>query len=166
MRVPVDAARRIDFWGMTCFCSVGIILPSASSYVVICGLVQELDAANRFVDLYRAVSFGQLGEFPRASVAFEDALVDDPIDLLAKGQQAIETVLTAAVKCGRIRDFVDILDKKAWKDGWRPIYEALRSVESGSAQYLKRTAVEFRAPALDILRRIAPDLRDMPERTT
>jgi len=116
------------------------------------------------VKLYRAVALGQLREFPRASVAFEDALTEDPIELLKNGQQAIETVLTAAVKSGRLRDFVEVLDRKDWKDAWRPIYEALRAAETGSAEYLKRIAVEVRTPALEILRRIAPDLRDIPAR--
>jgi hypothetical protein len=38
-------------------------------------------------------------------------------------------------------------------------------VEEGSAQCLKRVAVEIRFPALEILRRIAPQLPDLPERT-
>ena len=110
------------------------------------------------------MALGQLRDFPRASVAFEDALVGDPIDLLAIGQPAIETILAAALESGRVRDFIEVLDKKEWKDAWRPIYEALKAAESGSAEYLKRIAVEIRTPALEILRRIAAELPDMPER--
>ncbi len=51
------------------------------------------------------------------------------------------------------------LDKKEWKDAWRPIYEALRAAEAGPGEYLKRVAVEIREPAMTILRRIAPELR-------
>ncbi len=132
----------------------------------ICDLVQESDNSNRFVGLYRAVALAQLGDFPRASVALEDALTGDPIDLLSIGQRALETFLTAAVKSGRVRDCLELIDKKDWKDAWRPIYEALRAVEADSAEYLKRVAVEIRVPALLILRRIAPMLPDLPERTS
>ena len=159
----VDAAHGNEFWNQ--------LLERCSNYppfgkllLAICDLVEDLDATNPFVQLYRAVAFGQLGEFPRASVAFEDALLGDPIEMIAIGQQAIETILAAAVRNRRVLEFIDVLDKKDWKDAWRPIYEALRAVETGSAEYLKRIAVEFRVPALDILRRVAPHLRDMPRR--
>jgi len=41
-----------------------------------------------------------------------------------------------------VRDCLELIDKKEWKDAWRPIYEALRAVDAGSAEYLKRIAVE------------------------
>ncbi len=132
----------------------------------ICDLVQERDNSNRFTKLYRAVALAQLGDFPRASVALEDALTGDPIELLEIGQRAVETFLAATVKSGRVRDCIEAIDKKDWKDAWRPIYEALRAVEAGSAEYLKRIAVEIRTPAFLILRSIAPHIRDLPERTS
>ena len=55
-----------------------------------------------------------------------------------------------------MRDCLELIERKDWKDAWRPIYEALRAVEAGSAEYLTRIAVEIREPALIILRRIAP----------
>jgi len=156
---PIESARKGAFWSeMLDACRY--YTPFGKLLSGICDLVQNLDAENRFVKLYRAVAVGQLDDFPRASVAFEDALVGDPIELLAIGQSAVETVLSAAVRNGRVRDIIEVLDKKEWKDAWRPIYEALRAVESGSAEYLKRVAVEIRTPALDILRRIAPNLRE------
>ena len=91
-------------------------------------------------------------------MALEDALTGDPIGLLSIGQRALETFFAAAAKAERVRDCLELLDKKDWKDAWRPIYEALRAVEEGSAQYLKRVAVEIRTPAETILRRIAPRL--------
>jgi Flp pilus assembly protein TadD/predicted ArsR family transcriptional regulator len=164
-RIPIDAARGTDFWDELLdlcrnYASFGEIL------LGICDLVQEGDNANRFVRLYRAVALAQLGDFPRASVALEDALIGDPIDLLSMGQRALETVLAAAVKNGRVRDCIELIDKKDWKDAWRPIYEALRAVEADSAEYLKRIAVEIRVPALVILRRIAPQVRDLPDRNS
>jgi hypothetical protein len=121
---------------------------------------------NEQARLHRAAALAQLRDFPRASVALEDALVGDPIDLLASGRRALEVFFAAAVRSGRVRDCLELLDKKAWKDAWRPIYEALRAVEAGSADYLKRVAVEIRDPALVILRRIAPELPGLPARAT
>jgi Flp pilus assembly protein TadD len=159
----IDAARGADFWNEVLdlcrnYAPFGKILLS------ICDLVQERDPSNRFARLYRAVALAQLRDFPRASVALEDALTGDPIDLLSIGQRALETFLAAAVKSERVRDCLEAIDKKDWKDAWRPIYEALRAVEAGSAEYLKRVAIEIRTPALVIFRRIALRLPDLPER--
>ncbi|HYW46178.1 MAG TPA: hypothetical protein VE959_25155 [Bryobacteraceae bacterium] len=63
-----------------------------------------------------------------------------------------------------MRDCLEAIDKKEWKDAWRPIYEVLRAVEEGSAGYLKRIAVEIRDPAVVILWRIASQLPDLAER--
>jgi tetratricopeptide (TPR) repeat protein len=160
----IDASRDPGFWDEL----LGLCRnypPFGKLLLGICDLVQERDPSNRFVRLYRAVALAQLSDFPRASVALEDALTGDPIDLLALGQRALETFFAAAVKNGRVRDCLELIDKKEWKDAWRPICEALKAVEAGSAEYLKRIAVEIRHPALLILRRIAPHLPDLPERT-
>jgi Flp pilus assembly protein TadD len=160
----IDAVRGADFWNQL-LDQCQNYAPFGKLLLGICDLVQEHDPANRFVPLYRAVAHAQLGDFPRASVALEDALTGDPIDLLQMGQRALETFFAAAVKAERVHDCIEAINKKEWKDAWRPIYEALRAVEEGSAQYLKRVAVEIRTPALTILRRIAPRLPDLPERT-
>ena len=163
-QISIDVPRGADFWNeLLDLCQN--YAPFGKILLGICDLVQERDPSNRFVKLYRAVALGQLRDFPRASVALEDALTGDPIDLLSIGQRALETFFAAAVKSERVRDCREAIDKKDWKDAWRPIYEALRAVEEGSAQYLKRIAVEIRSPALVILRRIAPRLPDLPERT-
>jgi Flp pilus assembly protein TadD len=164
LRIFIDAARGADFWNeLLDLCQN--YAPFGKNLLGICDLVQERDPSNRFIPLYRAVAHAQLGDFPRASVALEDALTGDPIDLLEMGQRALETFFAAAVKSERVHDCLEAIRKKDWKDAWRPIYEALRAVEEGSAQYLKRIAVEIRFPALAILRRIAPRLPDLPERT-
>jgi Flp pilus assembly protein TadD len=162
-RISIDAGRGTSFWDEL----LGLCqnyAPFGKILLGICDLVQEGDHSNRFAPLYRAVALAQLGDFPRASVALEDALTGDPIDLISMGQRALETFLAAAVRSGRVRDCLELIDKKEWKDAWRPIYEALRAVEAGSAEYLKRIAVEVRDPALKILRRIAPQVRGLPER--
>ena len=130
----------------------------------ICDLVQERDRSNSRALLYRAVALAQLGDFPRASSALEDALVGDPIEQLSVGRRALEVFFAAAVRRGRVQDCLELLDRKEWKDAWRPIYEALKAVEVGSAEYLKRIAVEIREPALTILRRIAPGLEGLKGR--
>jgi tetratricopeptide (TPR) repeat protein len=159
----IDAANGADFWDqLLTLCRN--YAPFGKILLGICDLVQERDPSNRFVPLYRAVAHAQLGDFPRASVALEDALTGDPIDLLQIGQRALETFFAGAVKSERVHDCLEAIRKKDWKDAWRPIYEALRAVEEGTAQYLKRVAVEIRTPALTILRRIAPGLPDLPER--
>ena len=108
LEFPINAARGVDFWnGLLGLCRN--YPPFGRLLIVICELVQELEPRNRFVKLFKAVALGQLREFPRGSVAFEDALTDDPIELLKNGQHAIETVLAAAVKSGRIRDVVEVL---------------------------------------------------------
>jgi len=162
--ISIAEARRAGFWDEL----LGLCqnyAPFGKLLLGICDLVQDRDDANRFVRLYRAVALAQLRDFPRASVALEDALTGDPIDLLSIGQRALETFFAAAVRSERVRDCLELIDKKDWKDAWRPIYEALRAVEAGSAEYLKRIAVEIRTPALLILRRIAPQIPDLPERS-
>jgi tetratricopeptide (TPR) repeat protein len=164
LRVFLEAAHGAGFWDEI----LGLCqdyAPFGKILLGICDLVQEHDRSNLFVRLHRAVAVAQLDDFPRASVALEDALVGDPIDLLATGRKALEVFFAAAVRNGRVRDCIEILDRKEWRDAWRPIYEALRSVEAGSGEYLKRVAVEIREPALLILRRIAPVLPGLPGRT-
>jgi DNA-binding transcriptional ArsR family regulator len=123
----------------------------------------QLDDFKETGELLYAAALAQLGSFPRATVAMEDALTGDAIKLLDIGRPAIEVFFAAAVRNNRTRDCIDLLDKKDWKDAWRPIYEALKAVEAGSGDYLKRVAVEIRQPAAIFLRRIAPNLPNIPE---
>ena len=124
----------------------------------LCDLIAETDSSNAMARLHRAVALAQLRDFPRAAVALEDALVGDPIELLSWGRKALEVFFAAAVESGRVRDCLEVIEKKEWIDAWRPIYEALKAVEAGSGDYLKRVAVEIREPAQIILRQIAPEL--------
>jgi tetratricopeptide (TPR) repeat protein len=161
----MDASRGATFWdGLLGLCQN--YAPFGRILLGICDLVQERDSSNGLARLHRAVALAQLGDFPRASVALDDALGGDPIELFSSGRNALEVFFTAAVRNGRVRDCLELLDKKDWKDAWRPIYEALIAVEEGSAEYLKRVAVEIREPALQILRRIAPELPGLPPPAT
>ena len=158
-RLPfvIEESERADFWN-TLLDLCENYSPFGKILLRICDLVQEQRGSNRFGHIHRAVALAQLGDFPRASVALEDALIGDPIEQLSFGRKALDVFLAAAVRRGRVRDCIELLDRKEWKDAWRPIYEALEAVEAGSAEYLKRVAVEIREPALVILRRIAPEL--------
>ncbi|MBY0504795.1 MAG: tetratricopeptide repeat protein [Bryobacteraceae bacterium] len=155
----LDAAAKSEFWSELLVLNQNYA-PFGKILLKICDLVEQHDHSNPFTRLYRMVALARLGDFPRASVAFEDALLGDPIELLGKGRAALEAFFTAAVKAGRVRECLDVLVKKEWIDAWRPIYEALKAVEAGSRVYLKRVAVEIREPALSILGKIAPDLPD------
>jgi tetratricopeptide (TPR) repeat protein len=153
----LEASRQAPFWNeLLDLCRN--YPPFGKIVCGICDLVQERDRLNRFAPLHRAVALAELGDFPRASVVLEDALVGDPIEQLALGRKALEVFLAAAIKNGRVGECIESFEKKNLKDVWRPIYEALKSVEAGSSTYLKRVAVEIREPALLILRRIAPAL--------
>ena len=97
LQISIDAARGADFWNeLLDLCRN--YAPFGKILLGICDLVQERDPSNRFAKLYRAVALAQLRDFPRASVALEDALTGDPIDLLSIGQRALETFLAAAVE--------------------------------------------------------------------
>jgi tetratricopeptide (TPR) repeat protein len=157
----IDASREGSLWS-SLWELCRNYPPFGKILLGICDIVQKRDSSNEFARLHRALALAQLNDFPRASVALEDALTGDPIELLAWGREALETFFAAAVRNGRVRECLDVLDKKEWKDAWRPIYEALKAVEAGSGDYLKRVAVEIREPATMILRRIAPELRGLP----
>ncbi|MDP2999213.1 MAG: tetratricopeptide repeat protein [Bryobacterales bacterium] len=162
--ILMDASRGARFWDdLLGLCQN--YAPFGKILLGICDLVQERDSSNGLARLHRAVALAQVGDFPRASVALDDALAGDPIELLSFGRWALDVFFAAAVRRGRIRDCLELLDKKEWKDAWRPIYEALRAVEEGSSEYLKRVAVEIRDPAMKILRRIAPELSGLASRT-
>ncbi len=161
--VLLDESPDANFWRR--------LLPLCENYPPfgkifndICEIVLARDALNPFARLHRAVALAQLRDFPRASVALEDALIGNPLELLRTGRSALEVFLAAAVRSGRVQDCLELIDRKGWRDAWRPVYEALEAVESGSAEYLKRIAVEIRRPTLEILRSIAPQLPDFPER--
>jgi tetratricopeptide (TPR) repeat protein len=155
----VGSSTQPDFWDALLEL-VSNYPPFGKILAKICDLLQNRDESKGMARLFRAVAFAQLGDFPRASVALEDALVGDPIDLLERGRKALEVFFAAAVRNERVRECIELLDKKGWKDAWRPIYEALKAVESGSAEYLKRIAVEIRDPAMVIIQRIAPELAE------
>ena len=96
LSISIDAARGADFWKeLLTLCQN--YPPFGKILLGICDLVQERDGSNQFARLYRAVALAQLGDFPRASVALEDALTADPIDVLSYGQSALETFFASAV---------------------------------------------------------------------
>jgi len=156
--IPIDVLDEASFWGgLLGLCEN--YPPFGKLLLGICDLVQSRGCPSRFVGLFRAVALAQLGDFPRASVALEDALSGDPIEQLSLGMSALETFFAAAARNGRVHDCIELIDKKGWQDAWRPIYEALQAIEAGSTAHLKRIAVEIRDPAQVILGRIAPRIK-------
>ena len=55
-----------------------IYAPFGKIHSGICDLVLERDSSNALAQLYRAVALAQLGDFPRASVALDDAPPEVP----------------------------------------------------------------------------------------
>jgi tetratricopeptide (TPR) repeat protein len=159
---PAEDSRCPEFWDeIAGLCEN--YAPFGRILCRLCDLIESSDEANLYAPLFRAVAMAQLNDFPRAIVALEDALVGDPIDLLQRGRKALEIFFAAAVRHGRTKDTLELIRKKDWVDAWRPIYEALRAVGEGSANYLKKVAVEIRDPAVGLLRRIAPELPGLAE---
>ncbi len=151
------SARNMTFWNeLSGLCET--YPPFGKILLRLCDLIEKHSADNPYAPLYRALAIAQLNDFPRAIVALGDALTGDPIDLLSWGRRPLEIILGAAVRNRRVRDCLELIKKKDWIDAWRPIYEALRAVEAGTGNHLKRVAVEIQGPAYAILRRIAPKL--------
>jgi tetratricopeptide (TPR) repeat protein len=65
----------------------------------------------------------------------------------------------AAVKAGHADDVVALFEQTGAHERWRPLYEALKAVQAGSTDYLRRVAPEIRTIAEQILNQIAPDLK-------
>ena len=62
--------------------------------------------------------------------------------------------VTAALTAGRTKDLIAILEQTAAHERWRPLYEALRAVDAGSENYLRRVAPEVRDVAAQIYRKL------------
>jgi Flp pilus assembly protein TadD/ADP-ribose pyrophosphatase YjhB (NUDIX family)/energy-coupling factor transporter ATP-binding protein EcfA2 len=67
-------------------------------------------------------------------------------------------LVRAIVAAGRHKEALVLLKKADADERLRPLYLAVQAVEAGSPDYLRRAAPEMRAPALSILKRIAPRL--------
>jgi len=98
-----------------------------------------------------------------------DALADLRrwLDLTAAKDEAAEAgegfggalpVFAELAQAGWVAALLEALEKTGLDERWRPLYEALKAVAAGSAQYLTRVAPEVRRPALDILKTLAPAL--------
>jgi hypothetical protein len=81
------------------------------------------------------------------------------LDQLAAGETQSTGLFQAVVKTGHVSEALAILERAGADQRCRPLYEALRAVEAGSPDYLRRVAPEVRTVAMEMLREIAPDLR-------
>lgn len=68
------------------------------------------------------------------------------------------TLFADACATGRAKEAADLLLAAALDERWRPLYAALRAVESGDPRRLLRFAPEIRAPAFELLEKLAPPL--------
>ena len=59
-----------------------------------------------------------------------------------------------AVRTGRARDALRLLDKSGGAERWRPLKEALEAIARGNESYLRRIAPEVRQPAREIYQRL------------
>jgi tetratricopeptide (TPR) repeat protein len=82
------------------------------------------------------------GDWTQAKTILEELSTspseDDQPDVWAFG---------AAVKAGHTDEVIRILEKSGSNERWRPLYEALRSIQAGSREYLRRVAPEVRSVA-------------------
>ena len=67
------------------------------------------------------------------------------------------------LQAGHVSALLTQLEQTGLDQRWRPLYEALKAVQAGTAAYLSRVAPEVRRPALDILKAIAPGLVEEAE---
>ena len=66
----------------------------------------------------------------------------------------------AILNSGHLDDLIELLHQTDASDRWRPLYVALRAIEAGGRQYLRRVAPEVRVIAERILTQLAPELPD------
>jgi len=65
----------------------------------------------------------------------------------------------ALVQSGHLADAIALLERTGADQRWRPLYEALRAIQAGSADYLRRVAPEVRTIAQEIFDEIGSGLR-------
>ena len=68
-------------------------------------------------------------------------------------------VFRALAQSGHLAGAIALLERTGADQRWRPLYEALRALQAGSADYLRRVAPEVRTVAQKIFDEIGSDLR-------
>jgi tetratricopeptide (TPR) repeat protein len=90
------------------------------------------------------------GQWARAREVFDG--------LLAKTEAGPSAGMTdacaAAVTTGHTQELLDLFRQTGADDRWRPLYEALRAVDAGSVDYLRRVAPEVRTVAESLYERL------------
>jgi len=84
-------------------------------------------------------------------------------DEAAEGWQGVGGALglfRELLQAGHAAALLEQLKQTGLDERWRPLYEALKAAQAGTAKYLTRVAPEVRRPALDILKTLAPDLAE------
>ena len=102
-------------------------------------------------------------QFVLAGLLVLDGRWDEAKSLLERlGATEIEKpdvwTFNAVVEAGHLTEALSLLERTGADQRWRPLYEALRAVQAGTADYLRRVAPEVRTVAAQILAEIAPEL--------
>jgi hypothetical protein len=82
------------------------------------------------------------------------------LEALASGESGSVSpvLLRAIVKTGHVGEAIEIFERTGADERWRPAHEALKAVQAGTPDYLRRVAPEVREVAIEILREINPEL--------
>ena len=67
---------------------------------------------------------------------------------------------SAIIKSGNLDNAVTVLERTEANERWRPLYVALKAIQSGSRQYLRRIAPEVREIATYFVTELAPELTE------
>jgi DNA-binding transcriptional ArsR family regulator len=80
------------------------------------------------------------------------------LETLASGESASVSpaLLQIILLTGHVGDAIEIFERTGAHERWRPAYEALKAVQAGTPDYLRRVAPEVREVAMEILREIDP----------
>jgi tetratricopeptide (TPR) repeat protein len=81
-------------------------------------------------------------------------IIDWTLDSQEKDWQQAITLFREAIRVGRAKESLDLLEEAQLAEKWRPLREALRAVIEGTPLYLQRVAPEVRDPAERILKEL------------
>jgi len=128
---------------------IGPHLPAALEAV---SRLHEYFPEDKEVEFVRFGLLARSGEWAGARALLEELAANEV-------EQPDTWAFGAAVGAGHVDDVIALFEQTGANERWRPLYEALRAVQAGSAEFLRRVAPEIRTIAEQILNQIAPDLK-------
>jgi Flp pilus assembly protein TadD/DNA-binding transcriptional regulator GbsR (MarR family) len=100
-------------------------------------------------------------QWPEAEPHIRALLAKGNDDFFEANWQNMLALFKEAVRTGKAKEALRLLDESPLAERWRPLREALAAAAEGTIRYLNGVAPEVRQPALEILKTIAPAL--LPE---